>query len=168
MNIQFNYKDFAKNVYQLEGFVEQYSEYPEQLAKIIREIVDVSCFLSYSPAPWDEMGILRRGILRLKSNVELTYKGKTLRFNFWHSMVDTTAFERDELESEFLGHVLYNLLCTIGGEASFFEQSFEDFCDAGGFNPDNRQTRSMYKSGSRFAKDILAVFERDELACFPS
>ena len=163
MNIQFYYKDFAKDVYQLNGFVEQYSEYPEQLAKIIREIVDVSCFLSYSPAPWDEMGIPQ-----LKSNVELTYKGKTLHFDFWHSMVDTTAFERDELESEFLGHVLYDLLCTIGGDASFFEQSFNDFCDATGFNPDNCKTRSMYKSGRRFAKDILAVFERDELACFPS
>lgn len=163
MNIQFNYDNFAKDVFQLDAFVEEYSEYPEQLAKIIQELVDVSCFLSYSPAPWDE-----HGIPRLKSNVELTYKGKTLTFDFWHSMVDTTAFERDELESEFLGHVLYDLLCTIGGDASFFEQSFEDFCDASGFNPDNRQTRSMYKAGRRFAKDIMGVFDADELACFPS
>lgn len=163
MNIQFNYKDFAKDVYQLDGFVEQYSNNSEQLAKIIQEIVDVSCFLSYSPAPWDE-----HEIPRLKSHVELTYKGKTLTFDFWHSMVDSLAFERDELESEFLGHVLYDLLCTIGGDASFFDGSFKDFCDATGFNPDNRQTGSMYKSGRRFAKDILAVFERDELACFPS
>jgi hypothetical protein len=163
MNIQFNYKDFAKDVYQLDGFVEQYSEYPEQLAKIIQELVDVSCFLSYSPAPWDE-----KGIPRLKSHVELTYKGNMLTFDFWHSMVDSLAFERDELESEFLGHVLYDLLCTIGSDAIFCDDSFKDFCDATGFNPDNRQTRSMYKSGRRFAKDIMGVFERDELACFPS
>lgn len=163
MNIKFNYKNFAKDVFQLDAFIDDYSNNPEQLAKIVRELVDVTCFISYSPAPWDE-----NGIPRLKSNVELTYKGKTLRFDFWHSIADTIAFEHDELDSKFLGHVLYDLLCTIGSDAQFCDDSFKDFCDASGYDSDSHRALVQYKAWRKFAKAIMGVFDADELACFPS
>ncbi len=163
MNIKFNYENFSKDVFQLDAFVEEYSDDPEKLAKIIRELVDVTCFMSYSPAPWDEYGIRR-----LKSNVKLTYKGKKLTFDFWHSMVDTAAFERDELDSKFLGHVLYSLLCTIRSDACFCDDSFKDFCDASGYDSDSLRALTQYKAGRRFAKKIMCVFNADELASFPS
>jgi len=179
--IKFTYQGKTKDVYQNDSFIEDYSEDPEALGKIVRELADLSCDLSLDTAPWD-------GKTHLKSKVIVGYRGRgyrgrAVRFDFYHSIADTKEFLSEHmwypgkgnrrikargLDSEFLKDVLYDLLCTIRCNAGIHELNYDEFCDQCGYDEDSRKAHSLYEQCCGFSRDIARVFNDEEIESFPS
>jgi len=170
------YQGKNKEVYQNDAFIEDYSNDPEALAKIVRELTDLTCNLSLTNSPWD-------GEPRIMSDVRIGYRGRVLRFDFYNSLADSRDFFTEHeyypvkgyprikargLDSDFLKDSLYSLLCTIRFGAGAHELSFREFCDQYGYDEGSRKAYSLYERCCDFSRDISRVFSAEEIESFPS
>lgn len=174
--IECKYQNKTKDVYQNDAILYEYSDDPEVLGKIVRELEFITCNLSLADAPWD-------GKPRVMCDARIGYRGRVLRFDFYHSLADTKEFLTDHkwypaqgvprikargLDSEFLKNSLYSLLCTIRCEAGIHELSFTRFCDEYGYDTDSRKAYALYERSCDFSRDIAHVFSSEEIGSFPS
>ena len=174
--IECTYQGKTKTIYQNDAVLYEYSDDPDALGKIIRELEFITCNLSLSNAPWD-------GEQRIMSNVRIGYHGRVLRFNFYNSLANSRDFFTEHeyypvkgypkikargLDSDFLKDTLYSVLCTIRCEAGTHELSFREFCDEFGYDEDSRKAYSLYERCCDFSRDIARVFSSEEIGSFPS
>lgn len=159
--ITFTYQGKNKEVYQNDAFIEDYSDEPEALAKIIRELTDLTCNLSLTAAPWDDKR-------HLKSEVTIGYRGNKLQFDFYHSLKDTEEWGIRRFDSTFLKDVLYSLLCTIKSDAGIYELDFDEFCAEYGYDEDSCKAHRAYRQCCAFSSRTARVFSDEEIGSFPS
>lgn len=159
--ITFTYQGKSKEVHQNDAFIEKYSNAPEELAEIVRELTDLSCNLSYDKPTWDDN-------YHLKSEVTIRYRGENLQFDFYHSIRNTEEWGISRFDSNFLKDVLYSLLCTIGLDTRIRELDFDAFCDEFGYDQDSRKAYEIYDRCCDFYSKVERVFSVEEIESFPS
>lgn len=168
--IECTYQGKTKTIYQNDAFIEEYSDDPDALGNIIRELTDLTCNLSVANDPW-------YGMRRLMSKVTIGYRGRNLQFDFYHSIRDTEEWGTEEyyqpkkarrFDSNFLKNVLYSLLCTIKSDAGIHELDFYEFCSGHGYDEDSRKAYAAYERCCDFSRKIARVFSNEEIESFPS
>lgn len=97
--------------------------------------------------------------------VVLTRHGKQVAFPFWGSIADRKEIElaREQRRNDFKWRpTAYDVLACISSD-QHCPETFGEFCAEFGYNSDSRKALAQFKRCRKFAKQLQAFFDTDEM-----
>jgi len=164
----------------------QYTEYPNKLKKLLKEInikIKVVSYNKYFINDKENRIKLKVTIKRDNKEISFNYglsindsniimmnnfttffdiPFKRIYFNTW---TDRISFKRKKLKKIY-NSLLYNILCCIKCDYKT-PLLFEDFCDEFGYNIDSRKNFEIHQRCIEQYKKLRMMFNEKEIDCLP-